>query len=50
MDKQIYCDVLRFFASYQSMILAYFLIVPIWASDAIACDEVMSIVIGHILA
>ncbi|MEH2349542.1 MAG: hypothetical protein V7K55_16420 [Nostoc sp.] len=25
-----------FFSSYQSMVLAYFLMVPIWASDAIA--------------
>ncbi|MEH2463649.1 hypothetical protein [Nostoc sp.] len=32
------------------MVIAYFFIVPIWASDAIACDEVMSIVISHILA
>ncbi|MDZ7952802.1 hypothetical protein [Nostoc sp. DedQUE09] len=47
MDKQIYCDVLRFFALYQSMVLAYFLIVPVLASDAIASDEVMSIL--HLL-
>ncbi|MEH1902049.1 MAG: hypothetical protein V7L04_11700 [Nostoc sp.] len=31
------------------MVLAYFLIVPIWALDAIASNEVMNILMCHIL-